>query len=233
MTGSGTPFPWWLWILAGLWAGGVVLRGLWTGGREGRWFLDVLVGVYTALLMYMAAQATVSPGDAVGLARVLTWNCGGLAIGGGLLCLLGTTPKWQTGGWIAATLGLAGLSLGLQAPVLAALCVVAAIVGATRRGDLPAEHHQRARDPWLVVVLGTMVCVAWLGAVQFAARVESQRESVSQRYTVLPAVKSDHEGPPATWSMTALLLAAAVVGLATAPSLGQRRAIRETEEPAP
>jgi hypothetical protein len=215
MSGSLTPFPWWLWILAGLWAGCIVLRGVWSGSREGRRFLDVLVGVYTILLAYMVATATTADTDRV--SRMIAWTCGALALGGGLVCLLATTHRWRTGGWLAATLGVAGLSLTLAAPELAALCAAAGVIGAVRQplGHEPtAENDPVLRDPWLVAVFGAVVCAAWLGAIQYALRMETQRGGLSRRETVLPAATViEDESTARRWPITGMLLAGVILAL--------------------
>ncbi|HUQ68052.1 MAG TPA: hypothetical protein VM165_00930, partial [Planctomycetaceae bacterium] len=138
MIGQPSPFPWWLWILAGLWTGGIVLRRVWPVGREARWFLDVLIAVYTVLLAYMSTTATTGAMDATGMIRFGWWSCGAIALSGGLWCALGTTPRGRTLSWCAATGGLAALAAWLHAQEMALLCVAAGVAGALRPSSISA-----------------------------------------------------------------------------------------------
>jgi len=237
MIGQPSPFPWWLWILAGLWTGGIVLRRVWPVGREARWFLNVLIAVYTVLLAYMAATATTGAMDAAGWMRLGWWSCGAIALAGGLWCALGITPRGRTLGWCAATVGLAALAAWLHAPEMALVCIAAGIVGALRPSSTPApsppSSGERAGvrgraltpvtdatrtqpDAWLIAVTATIVCVTWLGALEFALRTEAVRAGVSPRVTALPSperVRTIHE-PAASPPLSGLLLAGVMVGLA-------------------
>lgn len=233
MFGHPTPFPWWLWVLAGLWAGGLVWRA--TRPQAGRW-LDVLIAVYTALLAYMAATATTGAMSAPGWMRLGWWLAGATAVLGAMLCATGSTPRLRNLGWIAATIGAAITAACLQAVELAVLCAVVGVVGWLRPAEAVEEENHRgdstpsARPPeaWLIVAAATVVCVAWLGTVEFAFRTEIPRAGVSPRFTALPptdAVAKPRGGRSV--SVSELALAAVLVLLATLEARPQPRPIEE------
>jgi hypothetical protein len=74
-------------------------------------------------------------------------------------------------------------------------------------------------DAWLVAVTATVVCVAWLGALEFALRTESLRADANRHATALPgpAATGTHRDQTAL-PISGLLLAGVLVGLAVLES---------------
>lgn len=235
MFGEPTPYPWWLWLLASLWTGGLVLRRVWRVGRETGRLLDGLIAVYTGLLAYMAANATTAAFPSVGWIRAGWWIGGSVALAGTLLCANGDTRRLRTTGWLLATTGLAGMALWLSAPELAVLCGVASVVGLRMPqavSPLHVAHSSEAGargldedqvpepdtpDAWLVFVAATLACVTWLGTIEFAWHIEAPRAGVSPRLTALPPITPDTRSPSLGSSIVLAGLVAALAWLAARP----------------
>jgi hypothetical protein len=230
MFGQPTPFPWWLWVLAGLWCGGLIWRA--TQRQTGAW-LDVLIVVYTALLAYMAETATTGAMPPVGGIRLIWWFAGAAAVGGAMLGATGSTPRKRDIGWITATIGAVALAVCLQAVELAVLCAVVGVIGWLRPTDAAADGDAAPQTPerWLIVAAATVVCVTWLGTVEFAFRTEVPRAGLSPRFTALPpteAVSKSRGGRSS--SITELALAAILVLIAGLDARPQPAPVEE--EPA-
>lgn len=190
-----TPFPWWLWILVGLWVGSIVLRrGLPPSSDWGRW-LDGLIVAYTALLLYMSLKSSL-PRDSTWESWPWTLIAGTSAIGvlgGGLWALRSGTTRSAVWGYRLGGLGFSGLASCLESYELAVIGLIACgLVGLDRSaGAVFPETTSPPRSlSGLVAVAATVICVAWLGLVQYAARVELQRPGPSRWFTVIPDVET-------------------------------------------
>lgn len=223
MLGSSAAFPWWLWLLAGLWGFSLVLRRRLTMSPDWRRSVDLFIVVYTGLLIYATLQsATSAPAAAPATAHwgvVIAFWCGaGFSLGGGLLALLGTSREWVRWGHISCMTGLALLAARWEAYELASLCLLVGGVGSiyARPADDFGLVGDRipARDLWVIGSAVTMVCVLWLGLLQYALRLETQRPGPSRWYTAIPSVESaarsrragaEHSTSPSlTWSGVSL-----------------------------
>lgn len=194
------PFPWWLWLLAALWAGTLLL---WQRGilpRDWRWGLGVVVAVYTALL---TATVMVEPGSWT-LARGLFWVSAACAIGGGLLLARCASIASEPIGLGIVCLGTAGVLASLHAFDLAGLTLLGGALVAGRivvkvpGPDEPRVNDSTAgvdapdfsianRDAWLIGMTAVLVLTAWTGSVRYALDVESQRPGPSRWFTALPS----------------------------------------------
>jgi|GEM_PF-3441202 len=189
-----TPFPWWLWILAGLWIGSIVMRrGLAPQSEWGRW-LDGLIIAYTALLLYMSLKSawpvdwTWGPWLRACVAGVSTIA----VLGGGLVSLRGPDNSRRSWGSGIAYLGLSGFAVCLESYELAVIggiaCGLVLLDRAAESGIAPRPLPRSMSV--LVAVAATVVCVGWLGLVHYAARVELHRPGPSRWFTAIPAVES-------------------------------------------
>ncbi|MBI1346029.1 hypothetical protein GC163_07045 [bacterium] len=188
------PFPWWLWILSALWVGTLCLRRSLPVSSEWNRWLNGLIVVYTALVLYMSLKSTWPRDWSMGL---WTWGlCAGFssvtALGGALWSICSESSRsWRWGSGLAY-FGLSGLSACLESFELAVMGVAAC--GLILLDSQSADHDSQSRpgrsSAVLVAIAATLMCVAWLGVVQYGLRVEGQRPGPSRWYTVIPAVEA-------------------------------------------
>lgn len=228
MLGSASAFPWWLWLLAGLWGMSLVLRRRLTMSPDWRRSVDLFIVVYTGLLIYATLQSATSAPAAIPVTAhwgvlIAFWCGAGFSLGGGLLALLGTSGEWVKWGHLGCMTGLALLAARWEAYELASLCLLVGGVGsmfARPESDFVLVGDRiPARDLWVIGSAVTMVCVLWLGLLQYALRQETQRPGPSRWYTAIPSVESaararragaeTSTSPALTWS--GLSLAGALV----------------------
>jgi hypothetical protein len=179
-----SPFPWWLWGLALLWAGVLVT---WQRGalpRDWQRGLGLVLAVYTALLAVTAAS-----GQSWTPARSWFWLAGGITVTAGLTLVLAESQGLRRSAlWVAAC-GLSVLLVQLRADLAAAVLLLVGGVTAWRMG--PAEARQPfgipASDAWLTALGAMFLLVAWIGGVRHAVLVELHRPEYSRWVTALPA----------------------------------------------
>lgn len=221
MLGSSSPFPWWLWLLAGLWGASLVLRRRLEMSSDGRRGVDLLIAVYTALLSYstlQSATSALSPSAIRWGEHLVFWCGGGLALGGGLLTFSAGSGPWAKWGHAGGMAGLALLAARWQAYELASLCLLVGgtgtILGGPEEDTVPIHDRVRSRDAWVIAFATTLGCVLWLGLVQHAFRLEAHRPGPSRWYTAIPSIESAARArragaetsttPALTWSGLAL-----------------------------
>jgi hypothetical protein len=178
-------FPWWLWTLAALW-GGTLLVWLRGGlSRDLRWGLGAVLAVYTGLLTWVVnfGPTAWTP------SRGLFWLGGSAAIGGSLLLLRATTVVRRRSALGLITLGVAGLFALLGAVELAgATILVGGLIAArTQQVERSTAFAIPQRDALLIGAAAVLVLVAWFGGVRYALLVESHRPGPSRWLTALPS----------------------------------------------
>ena len=224
MLGEPGPFPWWLWLLSLLWTGALFWRVRLSPQSDWRNSGILLSSCYAALLLYMTARGALASRALPGMSlnNSLMW--------GSLLLMLvsisgfaAPRQRWADLALAAACLGLGGLSFIAQAFELAVLCCGAAVLMVVTRAT-GAHPAVAPRDHWVVTVAATLVCVIWLGLVQYAGRVETQRPGPSRWFTAIPTVeaaarwrksgRTEAEPAPVGWHWQTLLVAGVCLWMA-------------------
>lgn len=215
-------FPWWLWLLSGLWTGAVVVTASLPPRSEARRVMGLMVWVYTGLLAYIAARSAL-PGaraaEGLDLRTIAALLAGGVALAGGLIGLLATDEPWSRRGTSLAVAGLAGVAAAWSAWELMVLLLAAAGLASIDPIVNPSKRTARTPDRWAIAVAGCLATVLWLGVASFALRVEADRTAPSRWATALPSpalvarqlksASSNIVGSSLTWGW--LVLGAAVV----------------------
>jgi hypothetical protein len=192
------PFPWWLWLLAALWAGTLVLWQRRVLPRDWSLALGLVVLVYTGLLTW----SVIEPAGWT-IARGAFWACAAAALAGGLSLVHHASPEAERIGLGVFCLGVAGMLASFGATALAGLTLLGGLLVACRslvrvlssRGERSIESVSEQappfsvpnRDAWLIGVMAVLVLVGWTGSVRYALTVESQRPGPSHWFTALPS----------------------------------------------
>jgi len=177
------PFPWWLWLIAVLWACSIVL---WQRGvlpRDWQRGLGVVIVAYTALLVGAATA-----GMTWSVARGVFWLAGALAVGSSLLFVRETTILGRRLAVWGASCGVAGMlvQLGAELPAGLVLIIGAILVVRMRLIGTDAPTAILHRDAWLIAMTAALVVVAWIGSIRYAITVELERPRPSQHISALP-----------------------------------------------
>lgn len=210
MGGPAELFPWWLWLLCGMWAGTFVLRSLLLPTSDWRWVFDSLLAVYSALLVFMCVGnqktqeglvfATVS-------ARVLLYLGLVVTFAGVLLATSGRGELWAAIGQFVSLSGCVLLGILWNSPEFSVVCAALALLCLyalfTRQlePDPPAADQEAAadhpadpspsplprRDYWVVGVLVGLGCVLWLGLIPYVMQRELQQAGANRWSTALPS----------------------------------------------
>lgn len=230
-------FPWWLWVLAGLWAAAVVGQRRIPATSDWRRSLQGLAAVYTLLLVYLGMRAVVPFEELQStplLRQILCWIATSFTLGGALIAIGARRPTFAAAGQSFGFLGLAGLAGLLSAWELTLLCLAAAIICGLRARSQPfdvsqheASQHAAATDavpsadgirlhPLPIVASVALVCVFGIGLLQYGTRAEARRPSASRWFTALPAPETiarrrDTTAPHTTLVLEGLLLTAALL----------------------
>jgi hypothetical protein len=233
-----TPFPWWLWLLAMLWAGTLVLWQRAVLPREWQRWLGVVATVYTVLLCGAATA-----GWPWTFSRVMFWLAGGLAVGSALLLLRQTAVAGRRFAVWGLCCGVAGMLVQLGAELAAGLLLIVGgiFVMRLRPFDSTSPTSILHRDAWLIGVMTSLIVVAWMGSVRFAITVESQRPGPSQRFTALPSrdhlrrwlvtepghdsARSRETDQPVRWdwlALTGTLICIAIVACRRSPAASEK-----------
>lgn len=188
------PFPWWLWILAGLWIGSILIRlGLHSRSEWKRW-LDLWIVCYAALLLYMTLQSSRSEswGFEAGVLPLLAVVAAVCTVVGGL-GMIGACSvfdaRWSSR---VTCLGMAGLAAGLKAYELSVIGVMACgLVGWAEQSHRETKSQAMPQvNRMLIGIAAVSLSVVWLGLLQFATRVELHRPGPSRWFTVIPNVEA-------------------------------------------
>lgn len=191
MPWSPSPFPWWLWLLVGVWASAWVLWqrvGLTPGWRRVVWGVGVL---YTVMILSVSTRDVIKWSPSL----VLLWCTGSSAVAGSLLLLASPrrgARRWGT--WLVSC-GTAGMLVLLGAAfagALALLCGSWLALGRATEKESPEDVAngpvlQIARsDGWLLVVALTLGLTGWLGTIRQAVRQEMPHVDSIPWITVQP-----------------------------------------------
>ncbi len=215
-------FPWWLWLLSGLWTAAIVITASLPARSDARRVMGLMVWVYTGLLAYIAARSAMSglpAAEDLDLRMIGALFAGGVALVGGLIGLLATNACRSRRGVSLAVAGLSGVAAAWSAWELMVLLLAAAGLAAIDPVGHPPKGDGRRPDRWAIAAAACLATVLWLGVASFALRVEADRAAPSRWATALPSpalvarqlkrASSDGVGSSLTWGW--LVLGGAVV----------------------